>query len=315
MSDSLDGILNLIKPPGMTSHDVVDYVRKMFKIKRAGHTGTLDPGAVGVLPVCVGRATRASEYLLGSDKVYRAVMILGMTTDTYDTQGKIESETDASNVSLAMVENALEGFRGLILQAPPMVSAAKHKGQRLYELARKGIEVERETRPVTVYSIDIVDWQPGRQARVIVDITCSKGTYVRSICHDVGQVLGCGAYLHFLVRVKHGPFSIGEGVTLEELTAAEGGLRYLIPLESALSFMPRVTLKGEEVKRVFNGARPGPRPVTDIAGLNGAPVASRRVRLLDPEGRLVAVARVETQGGSQVVGLRPERVFGGNAGG
>lgn len=293
MTESLDGVLNLLKPPGMTSHDVVDFVRRLMGIKRAGHTGTLDPGAAGVLPVCIGRATRISEYLLGSDKAYRAVMVLGVTTDTQDAQGRTVATADASGVTREALEAALCGFRGLIRQVPPMVSAARHQGERLYRLARRGELVERAPRDVTISTLTLVDWRPGKRPQAVLDITCSKGTYVRTLCHDLGQVVGCGAYLDFLVRVRHGPFRQEESATLEELADAvrEGDApRLVVPSAQALAFMPRVAVRGEEVHRLANGAAPLPRNAAELAA--AGPIAGRLVRLCGPDGRLLAVARV-----------------------
>lgn len=311
-----DGVLNLLKPPGMTSHDMVDYVRRLLRIKRAGHTGTLDPGAAGVLPVCVGRATRASEYLLGSDKAYRAVMVLGITTDTHDAQGRVLSESDASGVGIEDLQKVLQRFRGVVLQVPPMVSAARHQGERLYRLAMKGVTVERSPRPVKIISLEVADWRPGTRARVILDISCSKGTYVRTLCHDIGQALGCGAYLHFLVRTRHGPFGLEQSATLEELAnqVRSGNMEgVLIPLEEALSFMPQVALRPEEVQRVQNGGQPLPRQVWEIKGWEGKAIGARPVRLVDGRGRLVAIARVEVEGERYpFVSLRLEKVLGGS---
>lgn len=312
----VDGVFNLLKPPGMTSHDVVDYVRKLLGIKRAGHTGTLDPAAAGVLPICVGRATRVSEYLLGSDKAYRAVMVLGIATDTHDAQGRVVSESDASGVGIEELGEVLRRFRGVILQVPPMVSAARYQGERLYRLAMKGVTVERSPRPVNVISLEVADWRPGPRARVILDITCSKGTYVRTLCHDIGQALGCGAYLHFLVRTRHGPFELEGSSTLEELCSlvrSGDPHRVLIPLTDALSFMPQVVLRPEEIERVQNGGQPFPRQVWDIKGWEGKAIGARPVRLVDAAGRLVGIARVEVEGERHpLVNLRLEKVLWGS---
>lgn len=289
----MDGVLNLLKPPGMTSHDVVDFVRKTMSLRRVGHTGTLDPGAAGVLPICLGRATRISEYLLGSDKTYRAVLVLGVETDTYDAQGRIMFRADASGIVRDDLEQALVHFRGIIEQVPPMVSAARHQGERLYRLARKGATVERLPRRVRVSRLDLVDWKPGERARAVLDIVCSKGTYVRNICHDLGKILGCGGYLDFLVRVRHGPFRQSESITLEELADAviagrEGSI--IVSMVDALSFLPRITLAGEEVRRVGHGQSPAARSAAVLAA--DGPATGRLVRLCAPDDSLVAVARV-----------------------
>ncbi len=292
----MDGVLNLLKPPGMTSHDVVAFVRRTLGVKKAGHAGTLDPGAAGVLPVCVGRATRISEYLLGSDKAYRAVAVLGLATDTQDAAGRVLSEGDASGVTREALEAALARFRGTIRQAPPMVSAVKHRGERLYRLARRGETVERPARPVTVFSLELAVWRPGRRAVAVLDITCSKGTYVRTLCHDLGQALGCGAYLYFLVRLRHGPFALEGSVTLEEMAeAVRGGAlgAILLPMSRALEALPQVAVSAEEARRLAHGVAPFPRPAGRISADSLAgPLAGRLVRVHGPLGELLAVARL-----------------------
>lgn len=306
----MDGVLNLLKPPGMTSHDVVDFVRRTLGLRRVGHTGTLDPGAAGVLPVCLGRATRVSEYLLGCDKAYRAVMVLGVATDTHDAQGRVTAVADASGVTREDVERLLPRFRGVISQVPPMTSAARVGGERLYRLARAGKTVERPPRQITVYTLELVDWRPGPRPAAYLDVVCSKGTYVRTLCHDLGAALGCGAYLHFLVRTAQGPFRQEESVTLEELAgaAARGEVRrHLVPPAAALSFLPAVTLRPEEVRRVTHGQPPFPRGAGELAV--AGPLAGRLVRLCAPAGDLVAVARAYPQPRGGGVGFRLEKVL------
>ncbi len=311
----MDGVINVLKPPGMTSHDVVDFVRRTLGVKRAGHTGTLDPGAAGVLPVCVGKATRVSEYLLGSDKAYRAVMVLGVVTDTHDAQGRVEAVHDPSGVTRADVERALGGFRGVIRQVPPMISAGKHAGERLYRLARRGVVVERAPRTVTVMALELVSFQPGPAARAILDIACSKGTYVRTLCHDIGQVLGCGAYLDFLVRTRHGPFVQEEAVTIEELEqAARDGTvaRYVLAPGAALAFLPEVTLRPDESRRLALGIAPAPRPLAVLPPevVAGGRPAGRLVRLSTADGALAALARLyPARGEGGLMGFRLEKVL------
>lgn len=311
----MDGVINILKPPGMTSHDVVDLVRRILGVKRAGHTGTLDPGAAGVLPVCVGKATRVSEYLLGSDKGYRAVMVLGVATDSHDAQGRVEAVRDASGVQRSDLERVLEGFRGVIGQVPPMISAGKHEGERLYRLARRGVVVERAPRTITVMALELVSFQPGPRARAVLDIACSKGTYVRTLCHDIGQALGCGAYLDFLVRTRHGPFVQEEAVTLEELEQAAGAGtagRLMMSPAAALAFLPKVTLRPAEATRLAHGVAPAPRsPAALPAELTaGGRPAGRLVRLCTADGTLAAVARVYPEpGAGGLLGFRLEKVL------
>lgn len=209
----MDGILNILKPPGMTSFDVVGYLRGLFKIKKIGHTGTLDPGAVGVLPVCIGKATKAIEFLMEKDKVYRAELTLGICTDTQDAMGKV-IKTSPVNVNKNQIESVIKAFEGEYLQIPPMYSALKINGKKLYELARKGVEVEREARKVNINFIEIINIE---KDKVMFEAGCSKGTYIRTLCSDIGEKLGCGAHMSFLLRSSAGIFHIGDAFTLEEI--------------------------------------------------------------------------------------------------
>ena len=210
----INGILNVDKPTGMTSMDMVRRIKRVSRQKRVGHGGTLDPIASGVIPVCLGQATRMMEYLISSTKDYRATIELGIETDTYDTEGQVTVQKDSSLVSLQDVEQALASFKGNIEQVPPMYSALKRRGKRLYELARVGIEVEREPRKVVVSSIRIRDWTP---PSLTVDVTCGRGFYMRSLAHDLGQAIGCGGHLKTLVRRRTGPFEISGALSLEDV--------------------------------------------------------------------------------------------------
>ncbi|SDB08599.1 tRNA pseudouridine55 synthase [Pseudobutyrivibrio sp. YE44] len=207
------GIINVYKEAGFTSFDVVAKLRGILKIKKIGHTGTLDPDATGVLPVCVGKATKLCDMLTDKDKVYECVMLLGVETDTYDMSGRILSRNSVTCTE-AEVEEAINSFVGDIMQVPPMYSALKVNGKKLYELAREGKEVERKARPVTIFSIDILDMS---LPEVSIRIHCSKGTYIRSLCHDVGEKLGCGCAMKSLVRTRVSQFDISDAKTLDEI--------------------------------------------------------------------------------------------------
>ena len=213
----MDGIININKPPGSTSFRVVALVKRLGKERRVGHAGTLDPMATGVLPVCLGQGTRVVEFLADAAKVYQAQIELGVVTDTYDASGRVMQRNDPSGISREQLESALTSFRGTIQQIPPMYSALKHKGQRLYELARAGIEVERKSRPIKIYNLDIVAWQP---PAVTIKVECGKGTYIRSLAHDLGQSLGCGANLKNLIRLRYGPFDVKDAVSVPQLESA-----------------------------------------------------------------------------------------------
>jgi tRNA pseudouridine55 synthase len=238
----MDGILNIDKPAGRTSYSVVAMVKRLSGERRVGHAGTLDPDATGVLPVCLGQGTRIVEFLTAAAKTYQAEIELGIATDTFDAAGKIIQRGDPSSVDLGKFESALASFRGAIRQTPPMYSALKHRGQPLYKLARAGISVERKSRPVTIYRLDLVSWQPPVAA---LEIECSKGTYIRSLAHDLGQALGCGAYLKALVRSRCGVFDIRDAVSLlklEEAFRLGDWERFLHPIDSVLQHLPLTVL-------------------------------------------------------------------------
>ncbi|MEE0944503.1 MAG: tRNA pseudouridine(55) synthase TruB [Clostridia bacterium] len=211
----MDGIILIDKPLGKTSHDMVYFVRRLTGIKKVGHTGTLDPDASGVLPVCIGKATKVCDMLTSSNKRYTATLVLGKTTDTQDASGNVLTEKEV-NVTKEDIENIISEFIGEIEQIPPMFSAIKKDGKKLYELARKGITVEREPRKIKIYSIDILDVDL-KNDRVTIDVKCSKGTYIRTLCEDIGNRLGCGGYMESLRRTESGGFEISDCHTLSEL--------------------------------------------------------------------------------------------------
>jgi tRNA pseudouridine55 synthase len=214
---SVDGVLLLEKPAGMTSNHALQRAKRLFFVEKAGHTGALDPLATGVLPLCFGEATKFSQFLLDADKGYRTCIRLGATTDTCDADGEIIEQKSAAGVTRAQVEAALKPLLGDILQVPPMYSALKLNGQPLYKMARQGVEVERAPRPVTIHSIDILAFRAGEDAEVELDIRCTKGTYIRSIAVDLGIALGCGGHVKTLHRSHAGLFDETQCVTLEEL--------------------------------------------------------------------------------------------------
>jgi len=271
------GILIINKPGGLTSHDVVGRVRRALQVRQVGHAGTLDPIATGVLVICIGQATRISEYLLGHDKAYRATIRLGVETDTYDADGQV-TETREVDVDEATIRTVLVGFVGDIQQMPPMYSALKHEGKKLYELARDGIEVERPARPVTIHSIDLIEF---RSPDLVIDVRCSAGTYIRSLAHDLGAQLNTGAHLIALQRTAAGPFSLADAIGLSEFeTAVREDARHM-PIRSideALSDWPRVTLNDSDRTRAITG---GPIEALQLRGT--------RCRAHDQHGNLIAL--------------------------
>ncbi len=251
-----NGIIIIDKPAGWTSMDVCAKLRGMFREKRVGHAGTLDPMATGVLPVFIGRATRAVEFAADSDKEYITGLKLGVVTNTQDTTGEVLEERPA-DVSGERLRQVLEGFTGDIEQVPPMYSAIKINGKKLYELARKGKEVERRPRPVTIHALELEGW-PDAGGDFTLRVVCSKGTYVRTLCHDVGQALGCGGCMSSLRRVKAAGFTLADSVTLEAVQAAVDrgeGESLLLPVDALFAGLPVLVLKTAAAeKKIRNGA-------------------------------------------------------------
>ena len=247
----MNGVIVIDKPAGKTSHDIVGILRRLFKTRRVGHTGTLDPMATGVLPVCVGNATKAADMLTLSDKRYTAVFKLGVRTDTLDCEGEIIEEKEV-NVTEEQIRSAVKSFTGEIFQIPPMYSAIKINGKKLYELARDGIEIEREKRKVVVYSIDICDIS---LPYVTIDVSCSKGTYIRSLCDDIGEALGCGAVMTDLRRTKTAAFEIKDAYTFEQLEKEENIYSLLMPVDELFSDLPQIHLNKKQEKSIINGVR------------------------------------------------------------
>ena len=248
------GVINIYKEAGYTSHDVVAKLRGIVKQKKIGHTGTLDPDAVGVLPVCFGNATKLCDMLTDKTKEYRARMLLGKTSDTQDASGTILTEKEVT-ASEEEVREAVMSFVGTYDQIPPMYSAIKQNGKKLYELARKGIEVERKSRKVTINSIDILEING---ERVTIDVSCSKGTYIRTLCEDIGMKLHVGAYMNTLRRTKTGPFTIEESHTLKEIETLKnnGELeKIIIPVDRMFEEYPKIKLNPKQVKSVTNGVQ------------------------------------------------------------
>ena len=247
----VDGIFVLNKPEGVTSMDMVRMAKRVTRVKRVGHAGTLDPIATGVLPICFGQATRLMEYLVDGRKVYRATFTLGTATDTYDALGEVTDRGDASGVTREDVEALLPGFTGAVTQRPPMFSALKHEGKRLYELAREGIEVERPARDVVVYSIDILGWTP---PAVELEVVCGRGFYMRTLGQDLGVALGCYAHLSALTRERAGPFALADAHEPEELEAAgEAWQDLLQPPDAALARIEPIVVEPAAERHLRNG--------------------------------------------------------------
>ena len=273
----MNGIVIIDKPAGWTSQDVVSKLRGVLKTRRIGHGGTLDPMATGVLPVFVGRATRGVEFFEHAEKTYEATLRLGLTTDTEDISGTVLEEKEVS-ISEADFLGVLPQFRGKIQQIPPMYSALKVNGQKLYDLARKGKEVERQPREIEIFKLECLEFN-GKEARLRV--ACSKGTYIRTLCKDIGQALGCGGCMAALRRVTAGEYTIDQAVSLEELVAAENPERYLRPVDSMFHNFPAHTLTPNQEKRCRNG------------NAFSLPLADGTYRAYGQNGEFLMLAKVE----------------------
>jgi tRNA pseudouridine55 synthase len=278
----MDGIYNINKAPGMTSHDVVARVRRLTHLKRVGHAGTLDPAATGVLPICLGQATRVAEYLSESGKAYRATIRFGAVTDTYDAEGTVLRETPVA-LAREEIEAALPAFLGPQMQIPPAYSAIKRGGQPLYKLARAGEEVTLEPRPITIYALNVVSWD---SPDLVLDVECGKGTYIRSLAFDLGGRLGPGAHLAALVRTRSGPFTLGQCLTLEALEAAlaDGAWREFLYAPDEALLERRAAIVGADHEAEL---RNGQLLRFDVAG--AAPSEGELLRAYSTDGRFLGI--------------------------
>ncbi|PWH16078.1 MAG: tRNA pseudouridine(55) synthase TruB [Anaerolineae bacterium] len=290
----VSGVLVVDKPIGLTSHDVVQIIRRGTGIRRAGHTGTLDPRASGVLVVLIGPAVRLSEYVAASDKRYQATIRLGSSTDTYDSEGSVTETNAWENITEEEFNRVLQKFVGQIEQVPPPYSAVKVKGKKAYDFAREGEEVELTPRIIQVYHLEVLEWAP---PEVVIDVYCSSGTYVRSLANDLGKELGCGAHLIGLRRTKSGKFTLRDAIPLRKLQEAfETGTwyRYLIPAAEALAEWPMVELDADQVELVRHGHR-----------IPGEPNEKGWARGVSQQGDLVALLEYDAETGE----WQPRKVF------
>ena len=279
----INGIINIYKKKGYTSHDVVAKARGILRERKIGHTGTLDPDAEGVLPLCIGAATKAVPYLSDVDKCYEAEVILGMTTTTEDATGE-PVECYEVNVTKESIEKVVQSFVGDYIQTPPMYSAIKVNGVRLYELARQGIVVDRPSRTVTIYSCDIIEWIDEKRFRIRVH--CSKGTYIRTLCTDIGKALGCGAHMGYLLRTQVGVFSLEDSITLEELESQKADLSpHIRTLEVLFSDYKKFTVNQLGKKLLDNGNALSMKHIVEQIDCS----AQELVRVYDEKNHFVAL--------------------------
>ena len=272
------GLINVVKPPGMTSHDVVSFIRRTYHLKRVGHAGTLDPAAAGVLPVALGPATRMLEYMTDCDKSYRVELTIGYETDTGDDTGTITNSMECTMPSEVQLVEVLSSFLGTIDQVPPMYSAIKIQGKKLYELARAGITVERKTRRVTIHEINLLKVN---EKSILFDVTCSKGTYIRSLCTDIGAKINCPVVMSFLVRTRVGSFGINQAFTLEEIGVAPD--HALLPVDHALEYMPKISVSQEIAKAFKHGQ--------NIPAIIDEDCSETLLRIYDHENVLIGIGQ------------------------
>jgi tRNA pseudouridine55 synthase len=280
----MHGVINLLKPPGMTSHDAVAFVRRVLKNKRVGHTGTLDPAAAGVLPICVGQATRLAEYLQAGTKEYLAEATFGFETDTLDAVGQTIREAETSQINLEILRAALDGFRGEITQTPPLFSAIKQDGKKLYEIARAGGQTEIKSRKVTISKLEVTRFTEGEHPRAMLHIECSGGTYIRSLVRDLAIALGSAATMTFLVRSRSGGFVLDEAVSCEEFAANPT----LIPFQEAISWCARNIYENDDATRsLWHGKlATAPKP-EELTPQTDEKLQTRRVHTESPKNSLV----------------------------
>ncbi len=287
----INGILNIHKEKGFTSHDVVAKLRGIVGQKKIGHTGTLDPDATGVLPVCLGKATKLCDMLTDKNKTYETVLLFGKVTDTQDISGTVLKEHPVDSLSEQEVERAILSFVGDYLQIPPMYSALKVNGKKLYELAREGIEIERKARPVSILSIEIKEIN---LPRVRMEVSCSKGTYIRTLCHDIGETLGCGACMEELIRTKVSRFELQDSLTLSQVEAYAntGNLdEILTPIDAMFLEYEAVNLKTEYQPLVYNGNAFLPKHLEQKISFE----EGKRVRVYNDNNQFMAIYKFEKE--------------------
>ena len=279
----MNGIININKPLGMTSHDVVGRLRRILGIKKIGHTGTLDPNASGVLPMCIGRATKTADMLTAQNKQYIAEVTLGSATTTLDASGEV-TETSEVNVDECDIQSVVTEFVGDIMQIPPMYSAIKIDGKRLYELAREGVEVERKPRPVTIEKIEILGIDLENK-KFSMKVDCSKGTYIRTLCDDIGRRLGCLAHMSALIRTRSGRFCIDDAYTLDEVEkmAGEGDMSFLVPIDKVFEELPKLILSSRRAKLMCNGVQISAQGIID----------GETYRVYDESGSFLTISEAE----------------------
>lgn len=303
---NLSGVLSVNKPTGMTSHDVIDELRRILETKRIGHTGTLDPDADGVLLICINQATKVAQFLTEMDKEYQAVIKLGITTDTYDRAGRVIKTEENLNIGVNEIKMAILSFTGRIQQTPPIYSAIKQNGKRLYQYARAHKKVEAKRREVEITELEVLDidipW-------VHLKIACSKGTYIRSLAFDIGEKLGCGAHLFSLRRTRIGPFRWEDSLSLQKITdiQANGGIKsVLLPVEKAIGHLPSVVVSDSFAEKVKDGI---PLKSSSVLAVEGDIKADQTISLKDRKKQIIAIGKALADSGDFLDSKYGNRLF------
>ena len=305
----IDGILNIFKPKGISSFTVVKEIKKILDVSKVGHTGTLDPNATGVLLICLGQSTKITRFIMDFKKYYQGEMVLGITTDTQDSEGKVLNKI-AGNLEIdkKCIEKAFKKYGGLINQIPPMYSASHHNGQRLYKLARKGIEVKRKPKKVTIYQLSLLDFYQAPNPIIKFEVICSRGTYVRTLCDDIGKDLGCGAYMSGLIRTKVGRFGIDDSISLETLKENKYlAKEKLITMNEILEHFRQIIIKNEFEDMVLHGEFIYYKHILNTSVIRGY-MPEQIVKVKNSKGKLLSIAKNTVNDENEIV-FKPIRVF------
>jgi len=306
---TIDGIINIFKPKGMSSFSVVREIRNILKIKKVGHTGTLDPNASGVLLICLGQSTKISQFIMDFKKTYQGEMILGIKTDTQDSEGKVIERININEIiEKQRIEEVFKKYTGVIQQAPPMFSAAYHHGKRLYKLARKGIEVKRNAKEIHIYRLTLLDLFLSQNPTIKFEVLCSKGTYVRTLCDDIGKELGYGAYMSKLKRIKVGNHSVNDSITLEALRADKKlVMENVISIDRVLQHFPQITIKQEFEDLLLHGGFVYCKHLQDYSEITYGK-GEKIVKIKNGSKKVLSIARETIDKKNEKV-FKPIRVF------
>ncbi|MEA1939344.1 MAG: tRNA pseudouridine(55) synthase TruB [Candidatus Caldatribacteriota bacterium] len=308
----INGILNIFKPIGISSFKAVKEVRKILNVKKVGHTGTLDPNASGILLICLGQSTKITRFIMDFKKHYQGEMVLGITTDSQDSEGKIVKRLIVNQeINKNRIEKTFKKYTGIISQKPPMYSAIQHNGKRLYKLARKGIEVKRKSKTISIYQLSLLNFYQAPNPIIKFKVICSKGTYVRTLCDDIGKDLGCGAYMSGLTRVKVGKYGIDDSLTLEELKKDRDlAKEKIISMDDILDSFKQITVKNGFEDIVFHGGFISKKHILNEKEIR-IDKSGQMVKVKNIKGELLSIAKKALNDKEEII-FKPVRVFNFN---